>query len=278
MKSAQFVPVAVACSLLFGAAPVFAADVVVVPPDVTTAGGHEVWAHSEMGQSFKAQASSAKGGFYVWYSPESAALGAPNAPVTDMTVSVYAGETLDPAQRLHSAVVHTDSQANGFMDVDFAAAGITFVPGNTYTIGVSSQDRGWIVPSVCDFTTIQPTGAYADGHPFFQGAITVNETGICDNAFHMVDTGVVSPTPTPTVSPTPTPDYTVTTKKMEFNGTILAVQHNVLTVGKYTVYITPTTKVNYNYAPGFMTGQRVHVKGWKNSNGTVTAAFVEVRI
>lgn len=271
----------VAAALVFGASPVLAADTIVAPVAGQPYGAHEIWAHSEMGQSFVAEATNVKGGFFVGYSPESAALMAPNAPVTDMVVRLYQGEGLDPANKLHESVLSVDTTQNGFLDIDYAASGVTLTPGGKYTIGISSPyNRGWIVPSVCDYSGVQPTGAYAAGHPFFQGQMVTDETGICDNGFHMIDQAnapVITPTPTHEVTPTPAPSYTVTTKKAEFKGKITAAGTDSITVGALVVHVTPTTIINFNYQSGFLIGQFVLGKGFKNSDGSVTATKLEVK-
>lgn len=274
-----------------------AADIVVAPQPGVAYGAHELWAHSEMGQSFVAQAADVRAGFYVIYSPESAAIMAPNAPVTKLVASLYAGEGMEPAKLLNTANFTVDTTQQGFVDVDYAAAGIKLQPGVTYTLGISSPDnRGWIVPSICDFQNLdangQPTGAYLDGHPFFRGTMVVNESGICDNAFHALDLAAsVSPTPSvtpvptpaltpaPTLAPTPAPTAKKPAKKVtvEKTGVIAEVGVNYIVVDGIRVYITAATEIKLEYYPELASGQLVSYKGWKNTDGTVTAVKIEVK-
>ena len=93
----------------------------------------------------------------------------------------------------------------GFVDVDYAAAGISLVPGEKYTLlmtDISGQSypngvTGWVVPSVTDLSTgaSLPPGAYPDGRPILQGALVSNDAGIGDNAFEVLDTGATAPAP-----------------------------------------------------------------------------------
>lgn len=272
----------------FAAAAARAADIVVLPPN-QPAGSHEIWMHSEMGQSFVAEATDVKGGFWVEYLPEAAAIMPPNDPITQVFVNLYRGEGIDAANLIHQTSFMVDTTTKGFLDVDYSGAGIKLVPGSMYTIGITSPyNRGWIIPSVCDFQNLdasgQPSGAYTLGHPFFNGQIVIEETGICDNAFHMIDAAaVVTPTPalpTPTFTPTPTPTPTVsiTSKKVELKGTVKQVGASSIVVNTTTVYLTPATVIKFNYRGTSLTvGQRVQVKGYKNSDGSVTAIAIEVK-
>lgn len=295
--SKKIISIGLVASFSFLATPVKAADIVVVNPVGQQAGAHEIWVHSEMGQSFVAEAANVIGGFWVEYSPEAAALTPPNAPVTQINVNLYEGEGIDAAKKLYSQAFMVDTNTKGFLDVNFANAGIQLVVGNTYTLGISSPDnRGWMIPSVCDFINLdasgQPSGAYLLGHPFFNGQITVEESGICDNAFHMLDTMaaaptptpvIVTPTPTPVATPTPTPVATPTPvvtntgKKVELKGIISSVDYSSIVVKGTTVYITPSTVIKLNYQPSLEVGQKVQVKGRMNIDGTVTALKIEVR-
>ncbi len=266
-----------------------AADITVIPPAGQPYGAHEIWAHSEMGQSFIASGVEVKAGFYVVYSPESAAVMAPNAPMTQLNANLYEGEGIDSARLLNTTSFTVDTTQNGFLDVDYVGVRVTLVPGNIYTLGITSPDnRGWIVPSVCDFQNLdasgQPTGAYINGHPFFQGVMVTDETGICDNAFHVVDTagGVPltaspSPTPMPTPTPTPTPTVKKTLKKVDKSGVIKEITPLNLLVNKTTVYLTPTTEIKLNYYPSLSVGLKINYKGYKNVDGSVTATFIEVK-
>jgi hypothetical protein len=191
---------------------VYAADLTVAPLNTPYSGGHEIFAHGEMGQSFVAPAASAKVGFLVTYDAASAALSAPNATVTKMFINLYSGEGINFANFIGQGTVTVDTTVNGFVDYDLSAVGISLIPGNTYTIGLNTSNRGWIVPGACVAgPTGQPTGAYDLGHPFLSGQIILNETGICDNSFHVIDkagTPIVTPAPTPVITPAPTPIVT----------------------------------------------------------------------
>lgn len=276
--------VALGAAVLSLATPamVKAADIVVVPDPAIPAGAHEIWAHSEMGQSFVAEGATVKGGFWVEYSPESAALMPPNATTTELIVKLYEGEGLDSTKLLNQTSLMVYSNQKGFLDVNYADMGIQLVVGNKYTLGISSPyNRGWIIPGVCDYSTVQPTGSYQNGHPFFNGQIVTDETGICDNAFHMLEIVTVQPPapvePTPTPTPLPTPSYTVTTRKVELKGYVTEVGSNWIIVKKSKVYFDGNTVLKMNYNTTFVSGQFAQIKGFKNSDGTITATFIEVQ-
>ncbi|MEK7165794.1 MAG: hypothetical protein AAB874_03235 [Patescibacteria group bacterium] len=283
----KILPLAVATVALINPVSVQAADIAVVPPAGQAYGAHEIWAHNEMGQSFVASTTQVKAGFYVIYSPQSAALMAPNASITQLFAKLYDGEGIDSTKLLKSTAFTVDTIQNGFLDVDYAAAGITLVSGNKYTLGITSPDnRGWIVPSVCDYLNLdasgQPTGAYADGHPFFNGVMVTDETGICDNAFHVIDVAggvppTVSPTPTPSPTSTPSPIVQKTLKKVDKVGVIKKITPLYLVVNKTTLYLTPTAVIKLNYYPSLSVGLKINYKGYKNADGSVTATFIEVK-
>jgi hypothetical protein len=124
-----------------------------------------------------------------------------------VTVSLYEGEGVDGGL-LHSASRTVAAPFMGFLDVDYAAAGVVLVPGRTYTIVVSDDGpaaypqgvSGWVVSSVTNPDAGQPVtdergavvgylphGAYPEGHPILQGMLYASDAGIGDNAFHVVD-------------------------------------------------------------------------------------------
>jgi hypothetical protein len=109
---------------------------------------------------------------------------------------------------LHSTSLVVAAPFMGFLDMDYAAAGVVLVPGRTYTIVVSDDGpaaypqgvSGWVVSSVTNPDAGQPVtdesgavvghlpyGAYPEGHPILQGMLHASDAGIGDNAFHVVD-------------------------------------------------------------------------------------------
>lgn len=268
--------VAVACGSFFITSSVKASDIVVMPPAGQPYGAHEIWANGEIGQSFVAPAANVSAGFYVKYDAVSASLMAPNAPTTQMIANLYEGEGIDQAKLLNSTVISVDTTTNGFLDVNYVTSGVNLVPGNMYTLGLlSPYNRGWVVPSVCDYTVSPLVGTYTSGHPFFYGQIVLNETGICDNAFHVVDLTpvVVSPTPTPTSVPT----VVSTGKKAEGKGLITIVNSDSIVVNSVVVKFSSLTEIKLNYNPTFMVGRKAEYKGFKNTDGSVTATKIEMR-
>ncbi len=264
MKKVKLLIIALAIASLEVILPsvAYAADIVVAPAPGSTYGGHEIWAHSEMGQSFVAIANNVKAGFWVEYSPSSALL-PPNAPETILTISLYGGENLDPDNLLNQQNVIVNSDQLGFLDVDYAALGIQLEVGHIYTLGISSLDnRGWIIPSVCDNKVNKPTGIYTDGHPFLNGQIVIDETGICDNAFHVIDSTI---------------GYTVTNKKVEIKGEISEIGENWIYVKRSKVYFDTNTIIVWNDNSVFELSQVVQVKGYRNTDGTVTASYIELK-
>lgn len=259
----------VAAIPLFNTPMVKASDLVVFPSTPTTA-AHEIWANGELGQSFVATGVSVKGGFYVSYNAASAALGAPNSPTTSLTANLYSGEGLGLSNLLLSTPVIVDTTTDGYQDVNFDAAGIKLVAGSTYTISLTSPDRGWTVPSVCDANL---DGAYLPGHPFFNGQIVLNESGICDNAFHMLD--LVNPG---VITPTPTPAPVVTGVKVEGKGIISAITSDTITIsGKTILHLASNSIVKLNYNTALAVGKKVEYKGYKNTDGSLTIIKIEVK-
>lgn len=275
--------VAVAFSSFFITSSAKASDIVVMPPTGQPYGAHEIWANGEIGQSFVAPAANVSAGFYVKYDAVSASLMAPNAPTTQMIANLYEGEGIDQAKLLNSTVISVDTTTNGFLDVNYVTSGVSLIPGNMYTLGLlSPYNRGWVVPGVCDYTASPLVGTYTSGHPFFYGQIVLDETGICDNAFHVVDLTpvVVSPTPTPTsvptVTPTVTPSPVSTGKKTEGKGLITVVNSDSIVVNSVVVKFTSSTVVILNYNSTFVVGRKAEYKGFKNTDGSVTATKIEM--
>lgn len=168
--------------------------------DPATLGGHALSAHGEVGQSFITPATDITAGIYLKYSAETAAvLGATN-PNSTVTVKLYSGENLAPENLVAMSEVAVDETQDGYLDLSYTGLSLDGI----YTLSVAQNDAGWVVPSVCSYPADgQPTGVYADGHPFLQGNIVTDETGICDNLFHVIDPNYVAPVdPTP-VDPTP---------------------------------------------------------------------------
>jgi len=191
------------------------------PP--ATSGGHD-FNHAPVGQTFTATASNVRAGIYLadqtsftaWLAtvyPGQIAPGSyPYAVAPSVTVKIDllsgegAGGTL-----LYSTTQTLTAPFSGFVDVDYAAAGIALTVGQKYTLllsDVSGQAypqgvTGWIVPSVTDPTPgagqpvtdstgavvgYLPYGAYYGGLPILQGGLVANDAGIGDNAFEVIDT------------------------------------------------------------------------------------------
>jgi len=180
----------------------------------TTSAGHD-FNHAPIGQTFKALAPHVKAGIFIadedsfttWLSQTYPGLPPfPYAVAPSVTVKVQllqgegAGGTV-----LDSRNLTLNKPYMGFVEVDYAAAGVSLVAGNKYTLlmtDVSGQAypngvTGWVVPSVHDFSTgasLSP-GAYADGQPILQGALVIDDAGIGDNAFEVLDIGGTTPSP-----------------------------------------------------------------------------------
>lgn len=289
MKNQHVHPVLLLTGIMctfFAVQPVNAADIIIEPAAGQPYGAHEIWANGEIGQSFIAQAADVKAGMLVTYSPESAAVMAPNAPITQIYAKLYEGEGIDNAKLLHTTVFTVDTTQQGFLDVDYAASGIQLVPGNKYTLGITSPyNRGWLSPSVCDYSnvSVQPTGMYTDGHPFLHGLIILDETGICDNAFHVLGT---TPKPSPMTTPTPTPVPTIVTptpiekkemKKVDKVGIITGLAGASIVVHKTIINITSDTVLKLNYKPALAVGMKINYKGYMQRDGSVLATFIEVK-
>lgn len=180
----------------------------------TTSAGHD-FNHAPIGQSFKALAPSVKAGIFIadedsfttWLSQTYPGLPPfPYAIAPSLTVKVelLQGEGVGGSV-LDSRNLTLTKPYMGFVEVDYAAAGVSLVPGNKYTLlmtDISGQSypngvTGWVVPAVHDFTTgasLAP-GAYADGRPILQGALVTNDAGIGDNSFEVLDIGSSTPAP-----------------------------------------------------------------------------------
>jgi hypothetical protein len=296
---------AIAAASLVVTSRVSAADLIVAPPLGPNLGGHEIFAHNEMGQSFVAPASSTKVGFLVTYDAASAALGAPNATTSTIFVRIYQGEGLAFANFLGQAAVNVDTTQVGFVDFDLSTAGIVLVPGSTYTLGMMNFNRGWINPSACVLVAGgQPVGMYDFGHPFLVGTMITDETGICDNAFHVLDLnpGTPTPTPTPTPSPTPSPTPTPTPspsptpsptptptpspndspivstgKSVEGEGKVSNANDGSITVNGILVRYNIFTKIKLSYGKPLAVGQKVGYKGMLNTDKSVSTSYIEVK-
>jgi hypothetical protein len=204
--------------LLAAAAATAGPTDIAFPP--TTSAGHD-FNHAPVGQSFRAIVPGVTAGIHIadgvtftsWLAtiyPGQIQPGSyPYTPAStlNVTVSLHEGEGMDGAL-LHSTSVVVQAPFMGFLDVDYAAAGVVLVPGSMYTIVVSDDGpaaypqgvSGWVVSSVTDPVEGQPVtdargavvgylpyGAYPEGHPILQGMLYASDAGIGDNAFHVVD-------------------------------------------------------------------------------------------
>jgi hypothetical protein len=150
----------------------------------------------------------------------------------------------------------------GFVDVDYAAAGVSLVPGNKYTLlmtDVSGQAypngvTGWVVPSVHDFSKNPAPGAYADGLPILQGALVTDDAGIGDNAFEVLDVGAITPLPL-TISGTPpygqvgqpyTATLTASGGVAPYNWSAVGLPAGLALYNDGTISGTPTTKGTFS--------------------------------
>lgn len=183
----------------------------------TTSAGHD-FNHAPVGQSFIALAPQVRAGLYIadalsftnWLATVYPGQIQPGsypyavAPSVNVNIKLLQGEGGNGTV-LDSRNVTLAAPFMGFVDVDYAASGITLAVGQTYTLlmtDISNQSypngvTGWTVPAVHDFTVVQPVGAYRDGQPILQGALVQDDTGIGDNAFHVMDTGAQPPASTP---------------------------------------------------------------------------------
>lgn len=176
--------------------------------------GHD-FNHAPVGQSFVALAAQVKAGIFIadedsftsWLQQTYAGLPPfpyAIAPSVTIRVQLLAGEGIGGTE-LDSRNITLTKPFMGFVDVDYAAAGISLVPGQKYTLlmtDISGQSypngvTGWVVPSVTDLSTgaSLPPGAYPDGRPILQGALVSNVAGIGDNAFEVLDMGATAPAP-----------------------------------------------------------------------------------
>ncbi len=181
-----------------------------------TSAGHD-FNHAPIGQTFKALAPSVTAGIFIadeesftnWLKETYPDLPPyPYAVASSVTVKVQLldGEGVNGTV-LDSRVLTLNKPFMGFVEVDYAAAGLVLEPRHYYTLlmtDVSNQAypngvTGWVVPSVHDFSShSSPTpGAYPDGLPILQGILVTNDAGIGDNAFEVLD--VDSNTPSPLV-------------------------------------------------------------------------------
>ena len=175
----------------------------------TTSAGH-AFNHAPVGQTFVAKAAKVKAGLYIadqtsftnWLATVYPGQIQPGsypyavAPRLVVNVKLMAGAGTGGAV-LHSQDLVLNAPMMGFVDVDYAAAGVTLTVGGSYTLLVSDISGqaypngvvGWVVPSVTDLSTgaALPPGAYPAGQPILQGSLVTQDAGIGDNAFHVVD-------------------------------------------------------------------------------------------
>lgn len=258
----------------------------------TTSAGHD-FNHAPIGQSFTALAPSVKGGLFI----------ADGVTFTNWLAGIYPGQ-IQPVpyppvlsslviqiellegegvagQRLDVRTVMVTQPFMGFLDVDYAAAGVVLVPGSQYTIlltDVSDQTylngvTGWIVPAVHDYSTGSPLppGAYADGRPILQGALVLDDAGIGDNAFEVLDVaGSATPPPPPPSSPSCTKPRGA--KGSKGKGTVTAVGPGYIVVKSRRIDFAACTTMHYGgYATAPAVGDRVEWQGYVQSDGSVMA-------
>lgn len=182
------------------------------PP--ATSAGHD-FNHAPIGQSFVALAPQVKAGIFIadeesftaWLSqtyPGLPPFPYAVAPSVTVRIELLRGEGVDGTV-LHSRNLTLTKPFMGFVDVDYAAEGVTLVTGQKYTLlmtDISAQSypngvTGWVVPAVTDNSSGAPLppGAYPDGQPILQGALVNDDAGIGDNAFEVLDTGGSAPAP-----------------------------------------------------------------------------------
>jgi hypothetical protein len=192
-----------------------------------TSGGHDL-NHSPVGQSFTALASQVRAGLHLadggsftdWLATVYPGQIIPGsypyaiAPSVTLRLELISGEgTTGPV--LHTTTTTLTAPFFGFVDVDYAAAGVSLTVGGKYTLLVTDISgkvypqnvSGWTVSAVSDSTLgsgqhvkdasgaivgYLPYGAYPGGLPVLQGALVGNDAGIGDNAFQVID---LAPTP-----------------------------------------------------------------------------------
>lgn len=169
-------------------------DIIVAP---NGGGGHDL-NHSPVGQTFVAVAPDVSAGIFIADQSAAYANGSYPYPVrqlVNLKLDLYAGSGISGAP-LYSATQSLVAPFSNYVDVNYAAAGVRLVPGQTYTLVMTDLDpspgnvSGWTIPSVIDNAAtpvngLQP-GAYADGQPLLQGVVINNDMGIGDNAFHVI--------------------------------------------------------------------------------------------
>lgn len=191
------------------------------PP--TTSAGHD-FNHAPVGQSFTALASSVRGGIFLaddtsftaWLATIYPGQIVPGsypytvAPSISVRIDLLAGEGTGGAV-LHSTTRTLTAPFMGFVDVDYAAAGVVLTVGQKYSVvvtDISGQSypqgvTGWVVPSVTDSSGAGipvtdsngnvvgylPYGAYYGGLPIVQGTLVTDDAGVGDTSFQMIDTG-----------------------------------------------------------------------------------------
>jgi hypothetical protein len=248
-----------------------------------------------VGQSFKAVAPSVRAGIYLadgvsftnWLATIYPGQIAPGsypftpAPTLSVTVTLLDGEGMAGAV-LDTARVTVAAPFMGFLDVDYAAAGVVLAPGNRYTIVVTDDASwasypqgvsGWVVPSVSDPTPgagqpvtdaggnvvgYLPYGAYYDGHPILQGVLYANDAGIGDNAFRVLDATVAPP--------------------CDGTGVITSLGRDFIRVSGTPVWYTPTPAGTTftGGVTGFQLGEVVTYSGTVEIAGSCSATSMTV--
>lgn len=243
-------------------------------PPAAASGGHD-FNHAPVGQSFTAQAASVKAGLYLADQTSfNGSAGYPYsvAPSLRANVKLINGEGTTGTV-LDSRDVTLTAPFNGFVYVDYRAAGVTLNVGSLYTLLVTdisnvaypSGVTGWLVPSVTgpsDGTPLPP-GAYAGGHPILQNQLVVNEGGIGDNAFAVIDlNGTGGSTPPPTA-----PGCAATNVAI---SAVAASHLDVATAGGSIsrVFYAPASSTTFEGgATGFSVGARVTYVGTLDLGG-----------
>ncbi len=190
-------------------------------PPSASSGGHD-FNQAPIGQSFIARASKVRAGIYLSDGKSFQSAFAPNAspypysvaPALKVNVQLLAGEG-SMGTVLDSRSLTLTAPFGGFVAVDYASAGVVLSVGSPYTLLLTDASgqaypngvTGWVVPSVTDFGggANPPPGAYPDGHPILQNIVAINDAGVGDNAFEVIDLAPVTANPpSPPSSPAPT--------------------------------------------------------------------------
>lgn len=188
-------------------------------PPSASSGGHD-FNHAPIGQSFIARAAKIKAGIYLSDAQSFQSAFAPTASpypyavasTLTVTARLLVGEG-SQGTVLDSRTLTLNAPFGGYVEFDYAAAGIVLSVGSPYTLLLTDASgqaypngvTGWIVPSVNDFSSgaTSPPGAYLDGHPILQNVVVINDAGIGDNAFEVIDLAPGTTTPPPPPPPPP---------------------------------------------------------------------------